>query len=309
MNTIGICICTFRRPGLLKELLTACSRLRLPPGWECAAFVVDNDSQRSAEPVACTMAAQGRIPIEYDTEPIQNIALSRNRAIENALARGCTLLALIDDDELPDRNWLLELYEALTGHSCSGVLGPVLPRFESPPPHWVIRSGFLRRTFDFPGSPLSWAKTRTGNVLFQASILAGEVRPFDPEFGESGGEDIDFFKRMMEKGHCFVGVNSGAVHEFIPSNRARLSHLIRRAYIQGGTNIALERKYGASWSSQCRMIGKSLAASLIYGGLLPFLLLVRAPGMARIGAGLFFHLGRLRRFFNSAGTLRRSEFR
>ena len=48
--------------------------------------------------------------ISYDVEPEQNIALARNRAIGNASGE---YVALIDDDEFPDKQWLLTLYEAI----------------------------------------------------------------------------------------------------------------------------------------------------------------------------------------------------
>jgi succinoglycan biosynthesis protein ExoM len=308
VNIIGICICTFRRTPLLQELLRACALLHLPEGWTVAVFVVDNDDQKSARPAVLQAAALRGIPFHYDVEPVRNIALSRNRVTGNALAHGCSLLALIDDDELPGPDWLVDLHQGLVAHDCSGVLGPVLPRFDFPPPAWMVRSGFLRRTFESPGTPLPWAKTRTGNVLFRASVLDGEPRPFDPAFGRSGGEDLDFFKRMIGKGHRFVGVNHGAVQEFIPRERARVSHLLNRAYLQGNTNVVLERKYGAGKLNQFRMSGKSLSAVLTYSALLPFLPLLAPSRRTRVGAGLFFHIGRLRRLLSTAANLSRAEF-
>jgi succinoglycan biosynthesis protein ExoM len=59
------------------------------------------------------------------------------------MARG-TLVAMIDDDELPGDDWLLQLLRTLVARRADGVLGPVRPLFEAPPPQWILRERLLR---------------------------------------------------------------------------------------------------------------------------------------------------------------------
>jgi len=58
--------------------------------------VVDNDHLRSAETCVLKFSAASPVPIRYYVEPRQNIALARNKAIENANG---DFAAFLDDDE------------------------------------------------------------------------------------------------------------------------------------------------------------------------------------------------------------------
>jgi len=40
---------------------------------------------------------------------------------------------------------------------------------------------------------------RTGNVLLSKKIFHNKENYFDPKFGKTGGEDVNFYKRMIEK--------------------------------------------------------------------------------------------------------------
>ena len=127
---ICVCICTFKRPRLLAGLLRALDTQETEGAFDYDIVVVDNDEAGSARLVVEFEATRTKKAIRYYVEPEQNIALARNKAVENA--RG-DLVAFIDDDELPDSRWLLNMYRALMLFETAGVLGPVLPRYEAPP--------------------------------------------------------------------------------------------------------------------------------------------------------------------------------
>src|SRR5580700_7943958 len=95
---IAICICTYKRPVLLKRLLDDLGGQDTGGLFTYSIVVVDNDHLRSAEPVVSVFAAASAIPIRYCEEPRQNIALARNKAVENATG---DFVAFIDDDEFP----------------------------------------------------------------------------------------------------------------------------------------------------------------------------------------------------------------
>ena len=72
--------------------------------------VVDNDSRRSAEDTVRRFQSTNELKIIYDCEPEQNIALARNRAIQNATGN---FIAFMDDDEYPVKDWLARLYHTM----------------------------------------------------------------------------------------------------------------------------------------------------------------------------------------------------
>ena len=107
---IAVCVCTYKRPQLLKRLLEELRGQDTGGLFTYSIVVVDNDHSRSAEAVVGDFAVSSGIPIKYCIEPQQNIALARNRAIDNVDG---DLIAFIDDDEFPIKSWLLTLFEAL----------------------------------------------------------------------------------------------------------------------------------------------------------------------------------------------------
>src|SRR5271157_4036017 len=102
-NHICVCICTYKRPQLLKRLLDELSTQETNSLFTYSIVVTDNDHLRSAELVVSDFAARSAIPVKYCLEPRQNIALARNKAIENASGE---FVAFVDDDEFPAKRWL-----------------------------------------------------------------------------------------------------------------------------------------------------------------------------------------------------------
>jgi hypothetical protein len=146
------------------------------------------------------------------------------------------------------------------------VLGPVVPYFDEEPPDWVLRGKFYERPMHETGTILQWRFTRTGNVLLRRDILQANSHVFRPELG-SGGEDLDFFKRMIEKGHKFVWCADALVHEVIPPHRWKKSFMVRRA-LHRGQGVPTNPSYSKL------SILKSLVAIPIYTLMLPAALLI-----------------------------------
>jgi succinoglycan biosynthesis protein ExoM len=211
---ISVCICTYKRPQFLKRLLEEFGRQDTNGLFTYSIVVADNDHLQSAKAVVADFTAATSIPIRYCVEPRQNIALAQNKAIENAKG---DFVAFIDDDEFPTSGWLLTLFKVCNEYGVDGVLGPVKPHFDEEPPKWLVKGKFYERPAYPTGFVIDWRKGRTGNVLLKGRIFAAGKQPFRPDF--LTGEDQDFFRRMIEKGHVFVWCNEAAVYEVIPPIR------------------------------------------------------------------------------------------
>lgn len=260
---ICVCICTFRRPRLLAALLKALETQETGGLFEYSISIADNEHSGSARRTVESRASRSKLDIRYAIEPEQNIALARNKALENAHG---DFIAFIDDDELPDSSWLLNMYRALILFETAGVLGPVLPRYEVPPPQWVINGQFFEHPSYVSGYFLNWWLTRTGNCLLKRSLFKGPDDRFLPEFG-SGGEDRDFFKRMIYRGHVFVWCAEAPIYELVPPERWEKSVMLKRALLRG------KMTYYARKTSPGNILG-SFTAVLFYSMGLPLLLLL-----------------------------------
>jgi succinoglycan biosynthesis protein ExoM len=278
---ICVCICTYKRPQLLQRLLNKLADQETGGLFTYSIVVADNDHLESAQKVVLDFASSCSVPIKYCVEPRQSIALTRNKAIENASG---DFVAFIDDDEFPIKRWLLTLVETCHRFNADGVLGSVKPYFEVQPPRWVIEGKFYERQTYPTGMVIKWRNGRTGNTLLKKQILTIENQPFRPEF--LTGEDQDFFRRMIEKGHVFVWCHEALAYEIEPPSRWKPTFILRRALLRGKISI-VHPTFG--W----RDIARSLAAVPFYTVALPFALMLGQGKFMNYLIRLFDHIGRL----------------
>jgi succinoglycan biosynthesis protein ExoM len=201
--------------------------------------VVDNDSKRSGEDVVRKFQQNEGLRIAYDCEMEQNISLTRNRAVRNASGN---LVAFIDDDEAPVKDWLYKLYHAMQAGNADGALGPVLPFYPPGTPEW-LRKGNLFDRRRFPtGTRLTVRHMRTGNALLSRSLFTEGSNWFDPAFGRTGGEDVDFFRRQLDQGRVFVWCDEAAAYEMIPPDRWQTAFHFKKYFRIGILNGERLRK-------------------------------------------------------------------
>lgn len=281
---ITVCICTFRRPELLRRLLDRLEQQHTAERFTFSVVVTDNDSELSAKRVVEEFAPKSSLKVVYCAEPRQNIALARNRAIEHAEGH---YIACLDDDEFPVADWLLQLLTTCERLRVAGVLGPVRPHFEAPPPRWLIDGHFCDRPEVPTDTIMHWSKCRTGNVLFRRDILDGVHSPFRAEFG-TGGEDIDFFRRMSLLGHTFVWCNEAVAYELVPPSRWTRRYMFKRALLRGRNNLKLSTPKG---------VIKSIVAVPAYSVVLPGTLLFGQHVFVKYGIKFCDHLGHVLALF------------
>lgn len=281
LKHITVCVCTYKRADLLEMLLRHLLEQETAGQFTYSIVVVDNDSLQSAKEVVAKYVRIAPLSVMYSVEPRQNIALARNRALEQATGE---LVALIDDDEFPNTYWLLTLFKAYKTFDADGVLGPVHPHYGDDVPKWVIKGHFYERQAHCTGWVIEWQEGRTGNVLFRKAVVSPGEQAFRPEF--RSGEDQDFFRRMINKGHKFVWCNEAVVSEVVPPVRWRRTIMLRRALLRGA-NTALHPRGGHF------DVLKSLVAVPAYTIVLPLALLLGQHRFMAALVRLCDHLGML----------------
>lgn len=264
IDHISICICTYRRAELLRNLLDKLHDQKTEGLFSYSIVVVDNDQDGSARNIAAGFQKNSSvITLDYDIEPQKSIPMARNRAVQNA--RG-NFIAFIDDDEFPVDGWLLNLYKTCIKCNADAVLGPVRPHFETRPPGWIVKGKFFDRPEYKTGTILRWEETRGGNVLLKKYMFHDPSDSFDPSYLH--GEDKELFRRMMEKGRIFVWCNEAPAFETQLPCRFKRMYFLKRALVRGNFSFRHE-------SSKLLTMQKSLIALVAYTVLLPFLLFIR----------------------------------
>ena len=240
--TIDICVCTYKRPELLKRLLDSLVAQETEGEFTFVINVADNDANGSAEALVKTFAAAGH-RIRYAIEPQQSVSLARNKSL--SLATG-DYVATTDDDLYADPCWLLSLYRALKVHQADVVHGPVKPEFLPKTPIYIRRCRIFDRPSPPTGSTESYVFT-TANSLFRRELMVGMELPFDPKFGKTGGEDTAFFLQLQQRGCKMIWCREAVVIGPVPPQRAQLRWIIRRSFRYGNTHLRQKRRTLAQW--------------------------------------------------------------
>jgi succinoglycan biosynthesis protein ExoM len=291
VTTVAVCIPTHRRPQWLARLLEGLGAQRFAgQAPRVQVVVVDNDAAGTARGVCEAAARALPWPLRYVVEPERGISAARNRAVREA--GGAEWLAWIDDDECPEPEWLDALLRTAAAHDADAVAGPVLPRFETPPPAWVLRGGFFDRGRPATGTRLPYAGL--GNALVRAPVFRALGEPcFEAALSLIGGEDTLFFLRATGAGFRLVWADDAVVHETVPAERVRLAWILRRAYRTGSAWTLCERRMRPGARRTALRAAKGFAWMASGAGALP-LAAVRGPAAAVDG---------LRRICRGAGNL------
>lgn len=282
LDHISVCICTYKRPKLLCQLLEKLNDIRTDNLFTYSIVVVDNDSAQSAKNVVAYFKKKSLINFSYYCEPEQNISLARNRAVKNAKG---DFVAFIDDDEFPSTSWLISLLKAFYKYGADGIQGPVKPYFEKKPPRWIIKGKFYQRPSYPTGLVLTWRQGRTGNLLLRRNIFNESVNMFNPKFG-SGAEDQDFFRRMITKDYVFKYCSEAIVYEHVPPVRWKRTFMLKRSLLRG--KVTLNHP-----TSNVFDIIKSLIAIPLYTLTLPLLFFIAHHIFMKYLVKNFDHIGKI----------------
>jgi succinoglycan biosynthesis protein ExoM len=221
---------------MLSRALESLGRLSIPNDSSLSIVVVENDHEQRSLSVVERFRSSYAIPIHYYFEPKIGIPHARNRAIEAAIAENADWIAMLDDDEYAEPDWLLQLFDGCVRFKADVATGPVTQVTDGEPPHWW--------------KPLSQSRRATGefrrdaytnNVLLSSRIVArdGLGLRFDDRL-TFGAEDVDFFRRAHAKGARIVIVAEAMVIETVPASRLTLRRILERTYMVAAATVFLD---------------------------------------------------------------------
>jgi len=242
--SVAIAIATMQRPDMLGALL-AQLQLLVVLDATVEILVVDNDPKESARPVVEALRAAGtlRFEVRYLTDPRRGIPFVRNTAVAAALAAGASHVLFIDDDELPERDWLNALLHVMNIYDAAVVAGPSLSTLPTGTPAWAKGNAFQHESHR-TGDPLETCATN--NTLVKRAVFERLNPWFDERLALTGGSDRHFFLRAHDAGFRIVWAAEAAVREDVPTSRVNIPWVLTRMYRQGACNafceIDLERK-------------------------------------------------------------------
>jgi glycosyltransferase involved in cell wall biosynthesis len=232
-DSVVICIPTFKRPKMLRRLLDAIARLKSQAA--ISVLVADNDAEDHAGYDLCRALTGYPWPLTAVIAEKRGIAQVRNTLIEHALEGDARFVAMIDDDEWPQEDWIEQFLTTAHATGADVLQGSILFGYGQA----ADGHGDIRRATG-PIAMLQGA----GNILIRRAVLEEMGAPwFDPAFALSGGEDRDFFVRLERAGKRFAWSDEARAHGDVPETRANLGWLLRRAYSVGNSDMLVLLKH------------------------------------------------------------------
>jgi glycosyltransferase involved in cell wall biosynthesis len=281
-DSVVICIPTCKRPKMLKRLLDAIAAQETTA--VIAVLVADNDAEDRAGFNLCLSLEDYRWPLTAVIAPQRGIAQVRNVLLEYALMSDAPFIAMIDDDEWPQKDWIEQFLKTAHATGADLLQGTILFGEEA------NAGGHedIRRTtgpIDMPQG--------AGNLLMRRAMLADMTAPwFDPEFALSGGEDQDFFVRLRLAGKRFAWCDEARAHGKVPQTRANLGWMLRRSYSVGNSDMRVLLKHCPGLMRVTAELMKILASLLLS----PLAAVILAPSPNRRAVPL-------QKLFRAAGKL------
>jgi succinoglycan biosynthesis protein ExoM len=264
-TTVAVCVCTFKNPDGLRALLQGLDTQRLETmrDEDLTVAVVDNDAGASAARVISSYAANGRFKLCSMIQPKRGLSSARNSALQLAFASQADLFAFLDDDEVPSDGWLQSLVDCFKEPGRAIVVGPLEPRYEVPPPRWIVAGDFFHhRCTDADAEHAGY----TGNVMMRTAAIAASGVRFDETLNSIGGEDVVFFGALRARGFSVKCAPHALAYESIPRGRASLKWMMRRWLRAGATNNLLAGSANIGWNriaNAARGLGRIGAGSVL----------------------------------------------
>lgn len=212
----SVIVCTRDRPDDLRTALTSLSQLRYAA--EVQIVVVDNSPRTKVTRDLIAELGDDRVVVV--TEPNPGLSNARNAGVRAARNEW---IAFTDDDVVVDSGWLEGLARGFArGGTDTWCVSGLVPTGElrSPSQAWFDQrvgwsSALLPRIFDIksppadvPYFPFQVGRYGTGANFATTRTVVDSVGGFDAHLGagtaSKGGEDIDFFYRVIARGGHLV---------------------------------------------------------------------------------------------------------
>lgn len=227
--TVGVATCG--RPDGLARCLRALTAQSARPA---EVIVVD---QAPSEEARAAVASSGLPAARYLEQPRLGLSASRNLALGSARE---AVLAVTDDDCVPDPSWLAAVANALERPpGPQAVTGPILPLGQGAPGTFAISLRESDIPVDHTGRVIPWSVGSGGNFAARISVLR-DCGGWDERLGTGSrgqaAEDADLLYRLLL---------AGAVVRYEPAA------VVRHEWQTRARRLATRSSYGHGVGAMC----------------------------------------------------------
>jgi L-malate glycosyltransferase len=247
---LTVLIATRNGRKTLPAVLDSYRRVKSPAGGY-KIVVVDNASTDGTADVAAQF--RDSLPLTVLSEPQSG----KNAALNSGLASAeGDLVVFTDDDAFPHEDLLVRLREAADDHEAYSIFGgAVLPRWETPPPAWLLDwvprgPVFTLTTASLPDGPTDFSNVFGPNMAVRTAVFAAGYR-FDASIGPRGkayamGSETELLQRLVNHGHKVWHVAGAVVEHFIRASQMNVAWIRGRAVRFGRGEFRLAQAQAAA---------------------------------------------------------------
>ena len=272
MIRLSLIIPTHNRSERLIAALESVIRQDLPAAdWECVV-VSNNSTDDTVARFGDFAARYAGLNLRLVTEDGPGVSYARNRGIAETSA---PLLVFIDDDERINPGFLRAYADFFDAHPDAVVAGGrIIAEYVTGRPAWLSKYTEMpiANPMDFGDAVRPFPAGRVpggGNMAFRRSA-ALRYGGFDPSLGRVGrmligGEENDFFERLMRGGETCWYVPGAVMWHIIPPEKLTESYFRRLCYNVGVSQrlrAGMYRRYPKTLLFESLKWGATLLLSL-----------------------------------------------
>ncbi|MDZ4734723.1 MAG: glycosyltransferase family A protein [Rhodospirillaceae bacterium] len=284
---LTVLIATYNGADTLPRTLAALGEVNVPDGGWKIVIVDDGSADDSASIVN---GFRGRLPLTF----IQRPHGGKNAALNAGLAEiEGDLVVFIDDDVLPDRDWLLRLRAVADSQEAYSIFGGAIrPSWESEPEAWmreIVRPGPVWGLIERDEGPCYHTLAFGGNMAVRAEIFRRGYR-FNETVGPDGtplyriGSETELQFRLHRDGYLTWHCPAAIVRHIISQAEITESWILRRAERFGRGQSAIGYDVPGRWRVRMGGVPVDLRLRMIFTRVLGALCSIVGADKARLKA-------------------------
>ena len=241
----SVILCTYNRSNGLIRTLKSLQSQDLPKNFSWEIVVVDNNSTDDTPKKVREFAENSELVVRYVKEEKQGLSHARNKGVAEARGR---YLHFTEDDEIADKDLIREIYSTFKTSNCDCVGGKIYLKCEGKMPKWLIEElwGFLGY-LNYGDNTLQMDEQRYpfgGNMTFSREVFK-KIGLFNVNLGRRGnqlfgGEEVDFFRRLLSEGGKGVYQPKALVYHIIDKSRLKKNYFRALHYKEGMQRALLD---------------------------------------------------------------------
>ena len=212
-------------------------------------IVVDNTISGYAKEIVEKIRKMSNIPIKYFIQPIISASKTANLGIEKSEGE---IIAFIDDDAIPEKNWIKEIKETFVKEGVDIVGGKVLLKYpEKEIPSWI--NGELEKTLGKVdlGDRFRKMKRKEFPVLMNFAIrkkVFEKIGKFPEKLGYQkdkffGSEETAFAILARKKGYQIYYNPDMIVYHQITPERLKRRYFLRKKFWEGRALFVMNKMF------------------------------------------------------------------